>query len=91
MEMMRSEDKIAWENGSAMSQLATGMGRVYFSGNNDLLAGIRRAFDDGRSRYVIAYSPSNATFDNKYRKIRVAVREKGLRVYAKAGYWAERN
>jgi VWFA-related protein len=87
-EMMRDEDTVAWENGSAMAQLAEATGGIYFHDNNDLLAGLHRAFDDERERYVIAYSPSNNSVDGKYRKIRVEVKDKNLRAYAKTGYWA---
>jgi len=71
-----------------MAQLAAATGGIYFHDNNDLLAGIHRAFDDERERYAIAYSPSNNSLDGKYRRIRVAVKDRNLRVYAKAGYWA---
>jgi VWFA-related protein len=87
-EMMKDEDTVAWENGSAMAQLAAATGGIYFHDNNDLLAGLHRAFDDERERYVIAYSPSNPSLDGKYRKIRVEVKDKNLQVYAKSGYWA---
>lgn len=90
-DMMEHEDTIARENGSAMAQLAAATGGFYFENNNDLLSGIRRAFDDERERYVIAYTPSNELTDGKYRKIRVIVKDKNLRVHAKAGYWATVN
>jgi VWFA-related protein len=90
-QMSTDEDTVAWENGSAMAQLAAATGGMYFHDNNDLLAGIHRAFDDERERYVIAYSPSSDSTDGKYRKIRVEVKGKNLRVYAKAGYWAADN
>jgi VWFA-related protein len=89
--MMQDEDRVAWENGSAMAQLAEATGGIYFSDNNDLLAGLHRAFDDERERYVIAYSPSNDSANGKYRKIRVEVKDKKLRVHAKSGYWATGN
>jgi VWFA-related protein len=87
-EMMQDEDTVAWENGSALAQLASATGGIYFHDNNDLLAGIHRAFDDDRERYVIAYSPSNASADGRYRNIRVEVRGGNFKVHAKAGYWA---
>ncbi len=90
-EMIKDEDTVAWENGSALAQLARATGGIYFHDNNDLLAGIRRAFDDERERYTIAYSPSNDSVDGKYRTIRVEVKDKSLRVYAKTGYWATGN
>jgi VWFA-related protein len=87
-EMAKDEDTVAWENGSAMAQLAAATGGIYSHDNNDLLAGIRRAFDDERERYALAYRPSNNSLDGKYRKIRVEIKGKNLRVYTKTGYWA---
>ncbi|MGH9610088.1 MAG: VWA domain-containing protein, partial [Bryobacteraceae bacterium] len=86
--MMTNEAAIAYQNGSALAQLASATGGIYFENNNRLLPGLQRAFNDERVRYLIAYSPSNQTADGHYRKIRVAVKGKNLRVYAKAGYWA---
>lgn len=87
-EMMQDEGIVAWENGSALAQLAAATGGIYFHDNNDLLAGIHRAFDDERERYVIAYSPSNASADGKYRNIRVEIKGGRFKAQAKAGYWA---
>jgi VWFA-related protein len=86
--LIRSDQQVAWENGSAMAELAFATGGIYFHDNNDLSAGIRRAFNDERERYVIAYSPANDVMDGKYRKIRVQTRMKNLVVHAKSGYWA---
>lgn len=87
-QMVRNEQTNAWENGSAMAQLASGTGGIYFHNNNRLLPGLERAFDDERVRYLLAYSPSNENADGMYRKITVTVKGKKLHVYAKAGYWA---
>ncbi|MGH9439237.1 MAG: VWA domain-containing protein [Terriglobia bacterium] len=86
--MMTNEAAIAYQNGSALAQLASATGGIYFENNNRLLPGLRRAFNDERVRYLLAYSPSNQTTDGQYRKIAVTVKQKKLRVYAKAGYWA---
>ena len=73
---------------SIVGTVASATGGIFFEDNNDLLAGIRRAFDNERERYEIAYTPTNAIADGKYRKIRVTVKKHNLRVYAKADYWA---
>lgn len=90
-EMMRDEGRVAWENGNAMAELAGGTRGLYFHDNNDLLTGLRKAFNDERERYVLAYVPTNEAADAGYRKIRVEVKGKDLRVHAKAGYWATPN
>jgi VWFA-related protein len=86
--MMTNESAVAYQNGSALAQLASATGGIYFENENRLVPGLQRAFNDERVRYLIAYSPSNQAADGHYRKIRVAVKGKDLRVYAKAGYWA---
>ena len=79
---------ISWENESAMAQLAEATGGTYFHNNNDLGTGLRKAFGKSRERYVLAYSPAKPEPDNKFRKIKVAMKDKSLRVNAKTGYWA---
>ncbi len=81
-------DFVAHENTDALAELAHDTGGLFFENSNDLLKGIRRAFADGRDLYVIAYNPSNAALDGKFRKIEVQVKDKKLHVTAKAGYWA---
>ena len=79
---------LAYQNGDAMAQLAGQTGGFFLENSNDLLNGIRRAFADGREEYVLAYVPSNPRMDGQFRKISVEVKDKKLRVAAKAGYWA---
>jgi VWFA-related protein len=71
-----------------MARLAEVTGGVFFRGNNDLAKGIRQAFADEREYYVLAYAPSNREADGKFRKIRVELKDKKLKVRAKQGYWA---
>lgn len=79
---------IARQNTDALAELADKTGGLFFENNNDLLKGIRRAFDDGRQYYTLAYVPTNKAFDDKYRTIQVKVKRKDLIVHAKPGYWA---
>lgn len=55
---------------------------------------LRAAFDEIgkqlRSQYVLSYSPSNRKRDGKFRKIKVKVKPKGLKVQARRGYYAPR-
>jgi VWFA-related protein len=79
---------VAWQNSGAMVELAHETGGAFFENSNDLLKGIRRAFDDGREQYVLAYVPSNSQMNGKFRQIRVEVKRKNLIATAKTGYWA---
>lgn len=79
---------VARENTDALAELAHQTGGLFFENSNDLLKGIRRAFADGREFYVLAYNASNETLDGKFRRVDVHVKDKKLRINAKAGYWA---
>jgi VWFA-related protein len=71
-----------------MAHLADVTGGVFFRGNNDLAKGMRQAFADEREYYVLAYAPSNRAQDRDFRKIRIELKDKKLKIRAKAGYWA---
>jgi VWFA-related protein len=50
-----------------------------------------RALDDTtRAQYLLAYTPANATWDGKYRRIRVQVNRRGAQVLHRQGYAARR-
>jgi VWFA-related protein len=77
-------------NTDTMLELAdrTG-GRAGFN-TNDLAAAIRRAVDDGRVTYTIAYYSSDDRQDGKFRDIKVTVDRPGVDVRARKGYFALR-
>jgi VWFA-related protein len=83
--MSRSES----EAGDTLREIAAATGGTAFQNNNDIFAGLERAFADGRQYYVLAYAPANANSDGKFRAISVRVRDGKLSVNAKRGYWAE--
>jgi VWFA-related protein len=71
----------------SMKLLADRTGGLAFFGNNDIRSAIRRAFDDGRFAYNIAFYPSHGQWDGKFRKIKIQARE-GLRLRYRSGYYA---
>jgi VWFA-related protein len=79
---------IATDEGLTLSGIAAATGGTAFQNSNDLFAGLKRAFADGRDYYVLAYVPTNETQDGKFRKIEVIVRDNKAVVSAKRGYWA---
>ena len=87
-EVDRSLNDIATEDGFTLSEIAAATGGTAFQNSNDLLAGLKRAFADGREYYMLAYVPTNEAQDGKFRKIEVHVRDKKVIVNAKRGYWA---
>jgi len=67
--------------------LADRTGGLAFFGNNDIRGAIRRAFDDGRYAYNIAFYPSHGEWDGKFRKIKIESKQ-GLKLRYRSGYYA---
>ena len=84
----RAWDGIATDEGLTLSEIAAATGGAAYRNSNDLLAGMKRAFADGREYYLLSYVPANAAQDGKFRKIEVRVRDSKAGVSAKRGYWA---
>lgn len=84
----RVERGLAASAGNTLMEIAEATGGTAFHDNNDLLAGLQRAFADARDYYTIAYVSDNANFDGKFRAITVEVRGRKVVVNAKRGYWA---
>jgi VWFA-related protein len=88
-ELNRQAAQASFESGAALEALAHATGGAYIENTNDLLGGIRRAFNETRDYYVLAYASTNATPDGKYRAIEVRVKDSKAVVRARAGYWAQ--
>ncbi len=84
----RVERDVAAADGNTLVEFAEATGGTAFRNNNNLVAGLQRAFGDGRDYYTIAYVSSNANLDGKFRAITVQVRDGKAVVNAKRGYWA---
>jgi VWFA-related protein len=85
---------VGQDNGGVLAQLAEATGGIYFHDNNDLLKGFREVLEDKSQSYMLAYVPSNAAADGKFRTITVSVSAAGVKpentiVRNKSGYWAE--
>lgn len=77
----------ATANGETLSEISAATGGTAFRNSNDLLAGLQRAFADGRAYYMLAYVPSNSAQDGKFRSVSVRVKDTRMVVTAKKGYW----
>ena len=62
-------------------------GRAFFN-TNDLGAAIRRAVGDSDLTYLLGYYPAVQVWDQKFRKIEVKVRRRGVEVRHRSGYFA---
>ena len=81
-------NNIAMDAGQTLSEIAAATGGRAYQNSNDLFAGLKKAFADGREYYMLAYVSSNEAQDGKFRKIEVKVRDSKATVNAKRGYWA---
>lgn len=75
-------------NLETMKTLADRTGGKAFYGTNDLSGSIRRAIDDSRETYTLAYLPAGVNWDGSFHRIKVEVKIKGAEVRARAGYFA---
>jgi len=72
----------------AMLELAKRTGGRAFYNGNDLDTGIRRALDDSRFTYTVAYAPDHNKWKGEWRKIQVKVSRAGATVLTRDGYFA---
>jgi len=88
-ELNRQASQASFESGTTMAALAKATGGAFLENSNDLLTGVKRAFDETRDYYVLGYMSSNPTMDGKYRAIDVRVKDPKSVVRARPGYWAQ--
>jgi hypothetical protein len=74
-----------------LGELASGTGGLFFNNTNNLAPAFERVEDDLRNYYLIGYTPSNATYDGKFRTIDVKVKRPGVTISARKGYYAVRD
>jgi VWFA-related protein len=67
--------------------LVTG-GKAYFN-TNDFVTAMEQATEDGGSYYEISYSPTDAAYDQRLRKIRVEMDKKGYHLEYRRYYFAD--
>lgn len=68
--------------------LADRTGGLAFFGYNDVRGAVRRAFDDGRYAYNVAFYPNHGQWNGEYRKLKVQVKGEGLHLRYRTGYYA---
>jgi VWFA-related protein len=83
----RAQNQIIQTQG-VMRDIADRTGGRAFLNSNDLTAGIRRAMDDTRVSYVLAYSPSHNQWDGKFREIKIKLKRPNLEAQYRKGYFA---
>jgi hypothetical protein len=71
-----------------MREIADRTGGRAFLNTNDLAGSIRRAMDDARITYTLAYTPSHNEWDGKFRELKIKVNRPGIDVRYRKGYYA---
>jgi VWFA-related protein len=86
-----NEDALRQDPQSGLGDLARSTGGLLFDNTNNLRQGFDRIEDDLRNYYLVGYTPSNDTYDGRFRTIEVKVNRPGLTVAARKGYFAVRD
>jgi VWFA-related protein len=76
------------DNFDAMNELADRTGGRAFYNANDIQGSIRRAIDDSRDTYVLEYYPTGVEWDGTFHAIKVGVKQSGVSVRSRSGYFA---
>lgn len=86
--MEEVEDSLRYNPQSGLGQLAEETGGFLVADTNDASEGFERIQEDMRFHYVLAYTPSDPSYDGRFREIRVEVDRKKVRVQSRKGYFA---
>jgi len=71
-----------------MDTLAEETGGRVFAHTNDIEGAVRKAIDDSRFSYTLAYYPDHDQWDGRFREIKVKVGRAGVEVRHRRGYLA---
>ena len=71
-----------------LNQIASDTGGKAFFNSNAIDEAISTATEQGSNYYTLSYTPTNRKYNGKFRKIKVAVEEKGYRLHHRPGYIA---
>jgi len=95
MQSMMNKTEELWKSQEGLRYLALETGGFFFTNNNDLNLGMKKALDDSRSYYLIGYRPDDSTFDKsgqrRYHNITVKVKQPDLIVRTRTGFFGISN
>ena len=72
----------------SVNSLAVDTGGLMIRNENNIGRALAHVAADAGTYYVIGYQPANTTFDGKYRRVEVRVKQPNLKVRARQGYLA---
>jgi VWFA-related protein len=73
---------------NTMNEMADRTGGRAFYNRNDIDGAIRQSIHDGSTYYTLAYYPANKNWNGKFRKIQIKVRQPGIKLRHRLGYYA---
>ena len=79
------------ESQDTLTSLAGDTGGRAFTDTNDFAGAFTRVQRDMSAYYLLGYSSTNSAKDGRFRRVQVRVKRDGLRVEARAGYYAARD
>jgi hypothetical protein len=71
-----------------MLDIAQSTGGIARFNHNDVVGILREDFNQSQNYYTISYSPSNTKWNGNYRRIDLALQQKGYRLVYRRGYFA---
>ncbi|MFN8094678.1 MAG: VWA domain-containing protein [Vicinamibacteria bacterium] len=84
----RTEDMLRMNPQAGLGQLAEQTGGFLVSETNDTARGFQRIQEEMRFYYLLSYSPTDGTFDGRYRSISVKISRPNVEVHSRKGYLA---
>lgn len=78
------------ESQDSLKRIAYDTGGTFFGNNNDIKQGLDNILDDNAAYYLLGFQPEVRTWDGKFHKIKVVVRNRpDLKVTYRKGYLAK--
>ena len=72
-----------------MNEVAQSTGGKAFYNTNGIEEAMTEAAEQSSNYYTLSYNPANKNYDGKFRKIKIAMAEKGYHLYYRPGYFAD--
>jgi hypothetical protein len=74
---------------ATMSRMAEDTGGRAFYNTNGLTQAVATAINDGSNFYTLTYTPANPARDGKFRRIKVQLTQRGVKLAYRHGYYAD--
>jgi VWFA-related protein len=90
-QLEKNEEVLRQDPHNGLAGLSQDTGGLLFENTNNLRQGFDRVESDLRNYYLVGYTPTNETYDGRFRNIEVKVTRPGVTVAARKGYFAVRD